>query len=470
MNAVDAPNVDERLAAVRGHDETSSRFDDSLATNPVAKPLSAEDLFGIEAQQALASVSAEMEAMATHTTMPVVREEPIAESQVPSVPVVRFSKSHTIPPPTAGATSSSRTTGANAAYDSTRAPASSLPRASTASDVPMASTKPGIAPVNAAAAPHPRDPRRSKQPTNVQIGQAIVQRAAPRRTWLFVLGGLILAAGTATIVTITLSKGDTAPSDETTATPAPTPAPPPAPAPQLRTTGTIKFVTEPADAEIMIGNATHAGSPYASELPAGIHQIEIRKPGFKSWLTSIELSANEVQTLRVVLEPLTSRDASASLAVSTTPSGLDVVIDGKLFAQKSPIKTSLSVGQHTISVKQNGVEVWHQSVNAEASSDYEFNPSFTDDKKREREQHPAAAAPPPVTPTPGATPAPKPAATPKPATAPLPSATPAPSATLKPPAPATAPQKPADESAAAHAAPTPTTSSPSPPAPSPTTP
>ena len=112
-----------------------------------------------------------------------------------------------------------------------------------------------------------------------------------------------------------------------------------------------------------IGDISHAGSPFTSELPAGIHQIEIHKPGYKSWLTSLELSANESQTFRVVLDPLTAAaEATASLTVTTTPAGLDVLIDGQLFADKSPIKTTLKVGPHTIVVKQNGTEVWHQTT------------------------------------------------------------------------------------------------------------
>ena len=64
------------------------------------------------------------------------------------------------------------------------------------------------------------------------------------------------------------------------------------------TTGTVKFVTEPADAEIMIeGMAPHPGAPWQTDLPAGIHQIEIRRQGYKAWLTSLELSARETQTM-----------------------------------------------------------------------------------------------------------------------------------------------------------------------------
>jgi hypothetical protein len=143
-------------------------------------------------------------------------------------------------------------------------------------------------------------------------------------------------------------------------------------------TGTAKFVLTPEDAEIRVDGATvHTGSPWTTELPTGMHRIEIRKPSYKSWVTSIELSANETQWMRVVLEPVTQKVAdTATLKITTTPADLDVVIDGEPFAKKTPIATTLTAGTHKIVVKKNGVEVWQQTVNAEPQSDYEFNPSI----------------------------------------------------------------------------------------------
>jgi hypothetical protein len=289
-------------------------------------------------------------------------DEPTLEPSTqrpPSVPVVRFSRGHTVPP--VGEIEPTRT--------------------------PLPSTKLGMAPVTAVTAaraqsPAPRPtptPSRTKAPSSIRIGDSIAARSLqPRRTWLYVLGGIVLAGGAATAVVLTMTRNK--PTTAQTDKQAPRPA---------RETGTVRFVTEPTDAEIKIGGQTvHAGSPWSNELPAGIHQIEIHRNGYKSWLTSIELSAMETQTLRVVLEPLTAAAVAseASLTITTTPSGLEVVIDGHVQAQRTPFKSTLKAGTHKISVRQNGVDVWHQDLDAEASSDYEFNPSFTVEKQRERAQ------------------------------------------------------------------------------------
>jgi hypothetical protein len=77
---------------------------------------------------------------------------------------------------------------------------------------------------------------------------------------------------------------------------------------------------------------------------------------------------------------------------------------------KTPIKVPLDVGPHTIVLRQDGAEVWRHELVARASADYEFNPSMSADKLRERAQRrrrtvarttpvepaPAAAAPAPV--------------------------------------------------------------------------
>jgi serine/threonine protein kinase len=382
-------DMDQRLAAVRQFDG------DSQATNPLARPLSAEDLFGIEAETALKNVSSQIEAAATQSTMPAhrYREESIppppppdahvTPAEIPSAPVVRFSKSMSVPVVDTTQTPRATTSGMMAAQ-------------------PAPTTKQGIGPVSAS---HRVEPRRSSStpPASVTrtpvVGSRIV---APKRTWLFVLGGILLAGGTAAIVAMALTTGKSA---DKAAAVKPDVVAPAAPITPVKSVGTVKFVTEPADAQIRIGEITHAGSPFASELPAGIHQIEIHRTGYKSWLTSIELSANEVQTVRVVLEPLKSaaNTEDATLAVSTTPAGLDVIIDGTLLGQKTPIKTTLKVGPHSIVVRKDGIDVWRQSVNAEASSEYEYNPSFTADKQRERaERTPPAPKPPTPTPAPKA--------------------------------------------------------------------
>jgi len=359
-------------------------------TNPDARPLElveqplrAEDLFGDDPHEDANLAAADNAATMTHLpkrkeTEFEVTTNPAAapvQAELPSVPVVRFSKSMSVPPPNERST-----------------PPAGLPvvaPVSTRQGLGVATPRPAsIPPVNQLR------PKTSSQAMKIPS----VTVRSNKRAWIAVAIGVAVAGAAGTAMLVMSSKQ----SKDATAHVA---APPPtsANAEPTITTGTVKFVTEPADAEIKVeGMPAHAGGPWTIDLPAGIHQVEIHRQGYKAWLTSVELSAREAQTLHVVLEPLgAAAQADATLAISTTPPGLEATLDGQPLAEKTPTKSTLKVGPHTIAVKQNGVEVWHQQFTAEASSDYEFTPSFTADKQRERAERATAptaphAAPPKV--------------------------------------------------------------------------
>ncbi|MDB4952884.1 MAG: serine/threonine protein kinase [Myxococcales bacterium] len=218
------------------------------------------------------------------------------------------------------------------------------------------------------------------------IGASMVARSRPRRAWLVLLA-IVIAGAAATGITLYVTRGQ----DSVVAVREP----------QARIPAhvmlTIKFVTEPSDAEIRIeGQTMHTGTPWAASLEPGVHQIEIRRAGYKSWLTSLELSASDGnQLVRVALEQLGNGAATgdATLAISTTPRDLDVVLDGQVLPQRTPIKVSIKPGAHSVAVRQNGIEVWHQNLMAETAVDYEYNPSLTEEKQRERNERAQAPKP-----------------------------------------------------------------------------
>ena len=284
-----------------------------------------------------------------------------------------------------------------------------------------------------------------RRPSTV-IGAAIIERQNVRgRFWLPVsLAALLLGGGAAVLYAYVLR--DDVP---------PTPAAdlhagrgPGVAVPPLAEPGTVKFVMEPADADIRIdGKEAHAGSPWTTELAAGAYPIEIHRTGYKSWLTTLELSARETQTMRVVLEPLGAQHAAqttATLVLSTTPPGLEAVLDGNALAQPTPIKIAIHPGLHVVALRRGGVEVWRQEVAAQADATYEYAPSFTLEKERERLERPRPFAPRPALPLEPqrpALPSPQPVAEPPPLVPPQPPplAQPAPAPSPPPPTPVVTP-------------------------------
>ena len=121
-------------------------------------------------------------------------------------------------------------------------------------------------------------------------------------------------------------------------------------------------------------------------LDPGVVQIKVSRDGHQSWETSIELSSGENQTIRVVLAEAEGDLNLATLELGSEPTGLTIILDGQELQQKTPWKTQLPPGPHNLALRQNGIVQWKHSLQAEARTLYEFNPSMSAIKQKEREQ------------------------------------------------------------------------------------
>jgi serine/threonine protein kinase len=219
-------------------------------------------------------------------------------------------------------------------------------------------TRPGVAPATVR-----KTGALTVAPASV-IGQSMVARNQPARRWPLVVGLVALAGAGAAIAVLATSSTHAAIK--------------PVSQPVATGPATVKFDVTPSDAELRIDGNVHNGSPWSTELAAGVHEIEIHRSGFTAYLTSLDLSPNDKHSLHIELRPLgtTGATTEATLSVSTTPSGLEAELDGVTLPQHTPIKMQVKIGSHLIVVKKAGVEVWRQRVDAAAASEYEFNPSF----------------------------------------------------------------------------------------------
>ncbi|CAN5708700.1 hypothetical protein BH11MYX3_BH11MYX3_31760 [soil metagenome] len=351
--AGDSNPLRKRRATEPGHPPApiSNRLPrkDTLTTDPSAPPLD------------------ELDGEATLTEMTAADTAPSAPAVHPRAPTVRFKA--TTPPPMATVEPAIEMPPASPARVVRTKPCYTLTRTSTATPPPAAEamaliTSQRLRPKTTGAPP---------------VGSGVIRptRKGPRRAWV-IMAGIVAAGACATAVTLYVTRGQDTVS---------TVSEEPSPRVRARTVATVKFDTEPVDANITIdGKLVHSGSPWATELEAGVHQLQIERKDHKAWLTSIDLTAQETQTLRVVLEPLgaASAVAEATLILRSTPQGLDAFLAGKLLAAKTPIKMPIPIGPHTITLQQGGVEVWRHDLAAKASTDYEFSPVMDAEHQRER--------------------------------------------------------------------------------------
>lgn len=62
-----------------------------------------------------------------------------------------------------------------------------------------------------------------------------------------------------------------------------------------------------------------------------------------------------------VAAQMAAPELAAKLAVSSTPAGADIEIDGA-FAGSTPSSLSLSTGEHTVAVRKNGYKAWERKI------------------------------------------------------------------------------------------------------------
>ena len=218
---------------------------------------------------------------------------------------------------------------------------------------------------------------------------AAILRARRRKLRIALLAAAaIVAAAAAAAAVVALSAAPTARSEPRD------PAPSPAPPARGKTAATLKFVLVPADAAIIIeGKPVSAGSPSDIEIEPGVHQIEIHRDGYKGWLTSIDLAVGETRPIHVALEPLAAPSDDATLTLSSTPPGLEIVIDGASIAPRTPARLPLKIGPHTVVLRMNGVDVWRTALEARSSAVYDYSPTVAGAAPRPATTAPSAPQP-----------------------------------------------------------------------------
>jgi formylglycine-generating enzyme required for sulfatase activity len=112
----------------------------------------------------------------------------------------------------------------------------------------------------------------------------------------------------------------------------------------------VAISSEPSGAEVRIGGATQGRTPYATELMAGSHRVELRMEGFKPWVSDIQVVANEPLTIGPVGLGL----PDGRLVVRSMPSGASVTIGGA-YRGRTPLEVDVRPGlEQAIAVSRDG--------------------------------------------------------------------------------------------------------------------
>ena len=116
--------------------------------------------------------------------------------------------------------------------------------------------------------------------------------------------------------------------------------------------GVVSIATEPADAEVRVGGEPRGRTPLQLELLAGSHRVELRREGFKPWISDVQVQANQPLTLGPVQLGL----PDGRLVVRSSPSGANVTLGGA-YRGRTPLEIDVRPGiAQPVSVSRDGYE------------------------------------------------------------------------------------------------------------------
>lgn len=139
--------------------------------------------------------------------------------------------------------------------------------------------------------------------------------------------------------------------------------------------GQLTLNSTPEGAQVHVDGNTDPNwiTPYTvTGLTAGQHTISVSKPGYASDTRTVDVAAGSKSFLAFQLQQLT-----ATLAVTSTPAGAEVFLDGKDTGHVTPAHIPVSKpGNHSIVVKKQGYLEETTSVNLQAGQTAHFSPSL----------------------------------------------------------------------------------------------
>jgi hypothetical protein len=147
-----------------------------------------------------------------------------------------------------------------------------------------------------------------------------------------------------------------------------------APAPVAVVPGSVQIDSTPQGAQIQLdGRGDPAWiTPFSlSGLSPGRHTISVSKSGFSADARTIDIASGSRSNVSIHLAPI-----NALMVVNSTPTGADVILDGKSTGRVTPIQFAVEKGTHTLVLRKQGY--LDETANADLSpgQNFQFAPAL----------------------------------------------------------------------------------------------
>ena len=128
---------------------------------------------------------------------------------------------------------------------------------------------------------------------------------------------------------------------------------------------TVTLVTNPPDVEVLVDGRPLVGqsSPFMAQdlTPDVEHEVVVRKEGFSPQTSRFHIGEGEIKPLPTM--ELVRVSAGTGFALTSTPEGVQVSIDGTALDQHTPVRvTDLKPGLHVVRLEQPGFQPWETQV------------------------------------------------------------------------------------------------------------
>jgi formylglycine-generating enzyme required for sulfatase activity len=122
--------------------------------------------------------------------------------------------------------------------------------------------------------------------------------------------------------------------------------------------GTVTLSSEPAGTTVFVDDQEIGVTPGDFQIVAGVHELRLKHPGFKSWRARLEVTATQDQTL-----PLIKLEAADGLvAIASKPAGAGVTVNGS-YRGETPLEVPLTPGtRYDIRITRAGYETAKRQV------------------------------------------------------------------------------------------------------------
>ncbi len=136
--------------------------------------------------------------------------------------------------------------------------------------------------------------------------------------------------------------------------------------------GGLNITSDPSNAEVWLDWKKTGTTPFdEGELPAGTHQLIIRKNGFADHKQSVKINANKITVISTI-----KLNKYGKLTVTAEPADAEIIIDNEAVGKGKYSSDKMIPGEHNVSVRKNGYKLYNEKIKIEADKPLNIFPKL----------------------------------------------------------------------------------------------